>query len=307
MKEAITVKNLTKKFKTRKGKFVAVDNLSFSVPKGSITGFIGPNGAGKSTTIKMILDLIRPTEGEIKLFGSSSNNKTVKKHLGYMPERDAFHEEMFPLDYLIYLAGLTGIHPEHAHKMAEELLENLGLLEAQNKRIGGFSSGMKKKISFAQSIIHHPKLLIMDEPTANLDPLAQEQMLTVLLRLKEMGSTILISSHNIEELEKMIDYLVVINKGKLIVESDLKSIQKKASSGLLIEVEQSQQAEKLLLKLGHPVSILKSNQLLLKGNFDAVEKNKIMKLLLNNGINITSISTKSEKLWDIILHLLKEK
>lgn len=234
--EAIKVENITKVFRSGRRKQKVIDDFSFSIQEGKITGFIGPNGAGKTTSIKMILGLIRPSNGKISVFGHSNKTESIKKAIGYMPEKDAFYDDMLPLDYLVYLGTLSGMSKKYAIKKANELMELLGLSEAHNKRIGKFSSGMKKKIVFAQAILHNPKLIILDEPTANLDPLAQDQLLSAMVELKKKGTTIFISSHNLEELEKIIDDVIVINKGKLVVQSSMKEIKKKASAGIQIDL-----------------------------------------------------------------------
>lgn len=305
--EAIKVENLTKEFEIKKGKLKAVDNLSFSIKEGSIAGFVGPNGAGKSTTIKIILDLIRPTSGNITILGQDYHSSEIKKLIGYMPEKDAFYEDMFPLDYLTYLGAISGMSKKDASERAGYLLDLIGLKGAINQRVGSFSSGMKKKLLFAQSIIHNPKILILDEPTANLDPLAQAQMMNILADLQKKGITIFISSHNIEELEKLVDFLVVIDHGKLVVEADVEEVKRKASPGVEIKVDNTHATCDILNKSGYKTNIIGRNHLIVLGHFTTKETNKIIKSLANAGIQISSFNQKSRSLWEVIISMLKNE
>ena len=303
MNPKIYVDRLVKTFKKRKGDTNVVDGLSFSVNDGNIVGFIGPNGAGKTTTIKMLLDLIRPSSGKILFIGKPPHDKNIKRIIGYMPEKDAFYGEMFPLDYLIFLGTLSGLNKEFARKSAMNLINRLDLENALDTKIKNFSSGMKKKITFAQAIIHQPKIVILDEPTANLDPLAQEQLLIILKELQRTGATIFVSSHNIEELEKLIDHVIVINHGRLVLSSSLDEIRQKSSQGIEINVDNIQLARSVLTK--YDLKEIDSHTLLLNASSD--EKKNIMKKLIEADVKINSIASKKENLWDVVLKILKEK
>ena len=303
MESAIDIENLGKIFKSKKGEIKVVDDISFFVESGSIAGFIGPNGAGKTTTLKMILDLIKPTSGEILILGERNDRKETKEILGYMPEKDAFYKNMFPLEYLVHLGMLSGMKKGDAKEVAQNLLEELGLEDATDRKISNFSSGMKKKITFAQAIIHNPRVLILDEPTANLDPLAQDEISRFLKYLQSRGTTVFISSHNIEELEKIIDYVIFINKGKLIMGSSLKELKDKVSHGIELKVDDSEKAESILRKY-YKVSPVEEETLIIDA--PPTEKKRIIRILINANIEIYSIGSKKQNLWDIALSILRQ-
>lgn len=302
MEIAIQVENITKIFKSRSGEKRVLDNFSFFVKKGSIVGFIGPNGAGKTTTIKIILDLIKLTSGRITLLGREHNQREIKQIIGYMPEKDVFYDDMYPLEFLVYFGTLSGMSKERARESAMNLLNVLGLNGALDTKIKNFSSGMKKKISFAQAIIHDPKILILDEPTANLDPLAQEQLLSIIKELQRRGATILISSHNIEELEKVIDSVVVINKGRLILDSPLEKLREASTHGIELNVSNAAKAASVLSN--YKTNLIDRDTLIV----DTLpqEKNKIIRVLMDSNIQINSVSSRRQSLWDIILAILKQ-
>ena len=300
---AIQIEKLEKSFRTRNGMTKVVDEISFLIEKGSIAGFIGPNGAGKTTTLKMILDLIKPTSGEILIMGGNPAEKETKEITGYMPEKDAFYKNMYPVEYLVHLGTLSGMKKQDARENAQNLLEELELENAVDRKISNFSSGMKKKIMFAQAIIHNPQVLILDEPTANLDPLAQDQVCRFLKYMQKKGTTVFISSHNIEELEKIIDYVIFINKGKLIMGSDLKELKKKASHGIELKTDDSETAAGILKKR-YEVSILDPETLII--NAPPSEKKGIINALMNSDVEIHSIDSKKQNLWDIAISLLKQ-
>jgi ABC-type multidrug transport system ATPase subunit len=306
----LVVKNLKKKFKTKSGLVNATDDISLSIKKGSICGLVGPNGAGKSTLIKLILGLLKKNSGHVFINGSSVDKLEIKKIIGYMPEKDAFYYDMTAKDYLILMARLSGVSKDIAEKRADNLLDVLELKNAENRSIKGFSSGMKKKILFAQAIIHKPEFIILDEPTANLDPLAQAQLIEVLkVMVKENGTTVLISSHHIEELEKLIDYLVIINKGKLVIEKKIEDA--KSSKNKKIEVELSSHSDLLKLinltkeTLTH--SEISYNTLTIFCDKDSKEVEKYLgDVISGNNISTEKIETKNVTLWDYILDLLKK-
>jgi len=310
IRPSIEVKNLTKEFSTSRGLFRAVDNVSFKVSSGKICGFVGPNGAGKSTTIKLLLGLLQSTSGDIKLNGGSINDSEIRKIIGYMPEKDTFYEDMNAKDYLLMMASLSGLPSNLAKKRTETLINTLGLEEAKKRAIGRFSSGMKKKISFAQAIIHNPKILILDEPTANLDPIAQEQLIGVLKEMcKKNNTTVLISSHHIEELEKLIDDIIVINHGRIILDASLNEIKQKTSKTIEILATNQNDVTKILAivkKLGLEATQTDS-KVILPAKQDAAKIQKtIMQAIVKENINVSNMTIKDESLWDVVLGLLKD-
>jgi len=215
----IETRGLTKKF----GKLVAVNSLDVKVRKGVIHGFVGPNGAGKSTTIKLLVGAIRRTSGEGFIKGYPIGSVDARRAIGYSPERPSFYEDWTAFDYLVHMAALSGIKTDEAERRSQDLLEWLELSDFAKARVGGFSAGMKQRLSIAQAMSHKPELLVLDEPTANLDPDGRMSLLGKLKSLpREQGVTIFISSHILSELEFLIDSVTLINKGSTVAEDSVK-------------------------------------------------------------------------------------
>jgi ABC-2 type transport system ATP-binding protein len=215
----IETKALTKKF----GKLVAVDSLDVKVHKGVIHGFVGPNGAGKSTTIKLLVGAIRRTSGEGFIKGYPIGSVDARRAIGYSPERPSFYKDWTAFDYLVHMAALSGIKTAEAESRSQDLLEWLELSDFARAKVGGFSAGMKQRLSIAQAMSHKPELLVLDEPTANLDPDGRMSLLEKLKSLpREQGVTVFISSHILSELEFLIDSVTLINKGRTVAEDSVK-------------------------------------------------------------------------------------
>jgi len=208
------------------GKFMAVDGIDLKIEAGDIHGFIGPNGAGKTTTIKMLVGAIKCTKGTGFIKDHPTGSVAARSLIGYSPEHPAFYADMTALDYLIYMARLSGVKSDITKK-ATELLDWIELGEFLDTKVGGFSAGMKQRLSLAQAMIHQPELLILDEPTANLDPTGRMTILDKLKETsKERGITIFISSHILSELEQLVDSVTLINKGKISAEDSMENLKK---------------------------------------------------------------------------------
>lgn len=218
----IETRELTKAF----GDFVAVDGIGLKIREGSIHGFVGPNGAGKTTTIKMLVGAIRSTKGTGFIKGYPIGSVAARKVIGYSPEHPSFYGNMTALDYLIYMARVSGVERDTARKAAE-LLDWIELGRFVDTKVGGFSAGMKQRLSLAQALIHDPELLILDEPTANLDPTGR---MTILDKLKQLSQerrvTIFISSHILSELEQLVDSVTLINRGQIAAEDSMEHLKK---------------------------------------------------------------------------------
>ena len=223
----IETKRLTKTF----GKFVAVKDLDLKVREGSIHGFVGPNGAGKSTTLKMLIGAIRSTAGEGFIGGHPFGSEAARRLLGYSSDRPSFYRDMTAWDYLVHMAELSGMCIDEAESRARELLKWLELAEFSDTNVGGFSAGMKQRLSLAQAMVHHPRLLLLDEPTANLDPDGRSSLLEKLRQLQqEQGITIFISSHILPELEQLVDAVTMIDKGRVVAEDSISHLKQAITS-----------------------------------------------------------------------------
>ncbi|MBN2773982.1 MAG: ATP-binding cassette domain-containing protein [Prolixibacteraceae bacterium] len=214
---------VTNLFKSYNGK-IAVNDLTFSVNPGEILGLIGPNGAGKSSTIKMMLDFIKPDSGDIKIFGQVMN-ESLKNHIGYLPEERGLYKKLTALDLIIYLASLKGMDKRTAKIRAEELLSETGMLENKNKKNKDMSKGMGQIIQFIVTIIHNPKLIIMDEPFSDLDPVNTEIMQNIISRMRDEGKTIVLSTHQMNKVEEICDRVLMINKGQAVLYGNVQEIK----------------------------------------------------------------------------------
>ena len=219
----LEIKNLHKLF----GDFKAVNNISLHVNKGDIYGFLGPNGAGKSTTLRMVLGLIKPSEGNIFINNEniSGNNRKFLNDIGALIEKPDFYKNLSALDNLKILYKMSRLKNNHR---VFEVLNEVDLWEKRNQKVGGFSQGMKQRLGIAQTLLHEPSLVILDEPSNGLDPQGQADMRELILRInKEMQITVIISSHILSEIEKIANRMVVINNGEKILEGNVRELMSK--------------------------------------------------------------------------------
>lgn len=216
--EAIEIKNLTKVFYTDflRKPILAVDNLTFSVKEGEVFGFLGPNGAGKTTTIKILVGLIRPTEGEARIFGKDVADISSHEFIGYLPEMPNFYDYLTGNELMKYFARLFNIKEPERTKRIEELLKLVGLWEVKSNPVRSYSKGMLQRLGIAQALINDPKLLILDEPMSGLDPIGRKEFRDLILGLKSQGKTVFFSTHIIPDVELICDRIAILNKGRLL-------------------------------------------------------------------------------------------
>ena len=220
----IQVQNIRKTF----GKNHAVDDVSFNVEKGRIFGLLGPNGAGKTTTIRMINHILAPDEGTVTINGVTAGPDT-QKMIGYMPEERGLYKKMKVEEQLMYLSQLKGMSSKDAKHAIHHWLERFEASDWLKKEISELSKGMSQKIQFIATIAHDPDIYIFDEPFSGLDPINSELLKEVIIELKEAGKTILFSTHRMEQVEQMCDDICLFNKGKAVLEGNLREV--KASFG----------------------------------------------------------------------------
>ncbi len=196
-------------------KAVAVDGIDFEIRRDEIFGLLGPNGSGKSTTIKMILGLLHKTRGQLLVFGKDPSDVDVKKRIGYLPEESYMYRFLTPEETLDFYAKLFGLERSVRARRIGELLEMVGLTHVANRAVGEFSKGMARRLGIAQALINDPDLLILDEPTSGLDPLGSRQVKDLLLDLGRRGKTILLSSHNLDDVQDVCDRMVILYGGRI--------------------------------------------------------------------------------------------
>jgi ABC-2 type transport system ATP-binding protein len=212
----------------------AVDALSFSVPAGAIYGLLGPNGAGKSTTIRMILDILAPDAGTVRLFGTPGGGRTHSARIGYLPEERGLYRKMRVLDVIVFLAEMKGVERRAARAKATDWLERLGLADWRLRRIDELSKGMQQKVQFIATVLHEPEFVVLDEPFAGLDPVNLQVLKDTVLALAHRGATILFSTHIMEQAEKLCDALCIIARGRKLVEGALGDIKRRRGGQHLI-------------------------------------------------------------------------
>ncbi|MGD8458458.1 MAG: ABC transporter ATP-binding protein [Anaerolineales bacterium] len=223
---------MTKKY----GKFTAVENLNLSIKTGESYGFLGPNGAGKTTTLLMLLGILLPTSGEVKIKGEliRSDSFILKRNIGVVAEYQTFYEEMTAWEYVMFFARLY--QAANSEKRADELFDHLKLGKWKNTLIRSYSTGMKKKLGFIRALVHNPGLLILDEPVSGLDPFGIIQVRSLLMAEKSRGATLIISSHILSEVEQTADRVGIISRGRLILEDSMENIRRKVGEGERIQL-----------------------------------------------------------------------
>jgi ABC-2 type transport system ATP-binding protein len=218
--EALSVKNVTKRYTNH----VALDNVSITIPQKSIYGLLGPNGAGKTTLIRIINQIINRDEGEITLFGEPLNEKHIGA-IGYLPEERGLYKKMKVGDQLLYFAQLKGMTKSHALAKSKEWLVKFQITDWWDKKVEDLSKGMAQKVQFISTIMHEPKLIILDEPFSGFDPVNAKLITEEILSLRDRGSTIIFSTHRMETVEDLCDDIALINKSKKILEGSKKQVK----------------------------------------------------------------------------------
>jgi ABC-2 type transport system ATP-binding protein len=218
---AVSIDQVTKRFSGH----TAVSNVSFLVPAGGIFGLLGPNGAGKSTTIRMIMDIIEPDQGRITVLGSGSTTRNLSSRIGFLPEERGLYRKMKVLEHLAFLGEVKGMRMAEAKRKAGNWLQRLGLTDWAGKRVEDLSKGMQQKIQFAGTLIHDPELVILDEPFSGLDPVNMQVMKDVVVELARSGRTVLFSTHQMEQAERMCDRIVIIARGEVVVNGTVADVK----------------------------------------------------------------------------------
>ena len=296
----IEISHLAKYF----GKFKAVEDVNIDVFRGDVYGFLGPNGAGKSTTIRTILSLIKPTSGKIKVFGHdiSTNRKYILQRIGCIVEKPDFYNYLSAEKNLEIVARISGVNI--TKKKVHEIIEFVGLKGREKDKLKGFSHGMKQRLGIAQTLIHDPELIILDEPTTGLDPQGIIDIRNLILQLKnERNKTVLLSSHILSEIELIANRMVIINKGKTIVQGPVTDLLNARELIVSFQVDDVSRARQLIdsSTLNLSVESVEKNYLLIHISQEKIPE--LNKLFCENGVRVFSIESK-RKLEDYFLKLV---
>lgn len=223
---AIEVEALTKVFPIpfRKQSITAVRDLNLRIEAGEVYGLLGPNGSGKSTTLKIILGLVSPTSGRTEIFGQNSSQVATRQSVGFLPENPYFYKFLTGTETLRFFGKLCGLHGWDLKDRVQELLDLVGLTDARNQRLGTYSKGMLQRIGLAQALINEPALIVLDEPTAGVDPVGSREIRDLIVDLKKRGVTVLLSSHLLGQVQEICDRVGILAKGKLVREGHLEEL-----------------------------------------------------------------------------------
>ncbi len=225
---AVRLEGVTKRF----GKHTAVEDFDFEVPRGVICGLLGPNGSGKTTSIRMIMGILHPDEGEVRLFGADPD-ETRRESVGYLPEERGLYKKMKVLELLTFMAEIRGVPRARGRERAGKWLERLGLSEWADKRADDLSKGMQQKVQFIATVIHEPKLLILDEPFSGLDPINQDVLEEIVREFHALGTTILFSTHLMPQAEQLCERVCLISKARKVLDANLKELKAAERKGVV--------------------------------------------------------------------------
>lgn len=306
----IEIKGLTKKY----GSFYAIQGLDLTIKEGIVFGFVGANGAGKSTTFSILSTLLQPTGGEVYIDGVSvtQNPEEIRKLIGYMPDFFGVYDQLKAEEYLDFFGSSYGISASQRAKLIPQLLELVNLSHKRYEYVDVLSRGMKQRLCLARTLIHDPKVLILDEPASGLDPRARVEMRDILKQLKKMGKTILISSHILPELAEMCDEIGVIDQGKLIAHGAVSEIQKQLMGEKYITVKCKTECNMNLVEQffeENPfVSSIKVTEQKINFRFNGSdeEQMKLLKKVVEQDIPMLSFAEDEKDLEDVFMAITKE-
>ncbi len=294
------------------GDFVAVEDLSFSIGKGETFGFIGPNGAGKSTTIRFLATLLRPTAGEGRVAGYSvtAEPMSVRRVIGFMPDDFGVYDGMKVWEFLDFFAVAYEIPRSYRKKIIGEVLDLLDLTHKRDDYVNGLSKGMKQRLCLAKTLVHDPPVLILDEPASGLDPRARLEMKALLNELRQMGKTILISSHILSELSDFCTSIGIIERGKLLAAGSIVDIQQQIRSHRVLKVrvlDESTEKAAELLRHDQAIRLVETYDHTLNAEFEGQDQDmaRLLDRLIQNGIVVQSFAEEPLSLEDVFMMITK--
>lgn len=303
---SIKVHNLIKKY----GEQHAVNNISFEVGKSEIVGFLGPNGAGKSTTMKIITGYLEADAGEVSVCGIpvSTNNTESKKKIGYLPEANPLYYEMYVREYLEFIANIHKLGTKKKQRI-EEVINLTGLQPESRKKLGQLSKGYKQRAGLAAALIHDPEVLILDEPTSGLDPNQIVEIREVIRKLGE-NKTVLFSSHILQEVEAICNRVIIINKGNIVADNNLESLQRANKNSHIVNVEFKENvSESMISQMPKVERVIKISERQYEVHTHDPEtvRRELMTISLKNNYNIISLKSETYSLEEVFRDLTGNK
>ena len=303
----IETRDLTKMY----GDLYAVNRLNMVLDKGDVYGFIGPNGAGKTTTMRMLATLLNPTYGEATVCGYSiyTGAKDIRRVIGYMPDFFGVYDDMKVIEYLEFFAAAYRIKGPARRKICEDVLELVDLTYKRDALVTSLSRGMTQRLGLARVLLHDPQVLLLDEPASGLDPRARIEIRGLLKELRNMGKTILVSSHILPELADICNKIGIIERGELLVNGSVTDVMKQVRSNIVLHIstgERNQEAYELLSKQPNIDSVeLKDERLVVRIDDPAIDYSFIPSLLLENGFRLRLFREEELSLEDAFMALTK--
>lgn len=298
MKNLLEVRNLKKYFATQK----AVDDISFGVAPGSIFGLLGPNGAGKTTLIRMITGIFYPDSGDILFDGQPFNPLKDVERIGYMPEERGLYKKMKIGEQALYLAQLKGLSHSEATRLIRQWFEKLEMQSWWDKKVEDLSKGMSQKLQFVTTVVHNPKLIILDEPFSGLDPVNSNLIKDEIFNLAKNGATILFSTHRMEQVEEICDHIILVNKGQKVLDGTVKEARQKYKAGLYrIGFEEAPP------RIDHPAfTVMKEEEhaVVVKLS-EGYDSNTLLSTFLQQGQTINNFNEILPSLNDIFIELVE--
>jgi ABC-2 type transport system ATP-binding protein len=305
---AIEIKDLTKNY----GKVTVVDHLNFHVKENEVFGLLGPNGAGKTTTILMMLGLTEPASGTVRVCGFDPTREPikVKRIAGYLPETVGFYDDLTARENLEFIATLNNISREDARRHVDKVLDMVGLSEQRDLVTKKFSRGMKQRLGIADVLIKEPKLIILDEPTSGLDPQGINQLLDIIAGLPKMGTTVLLSSHQLYQVQKVCHSIGILSRGKMVIEGSIDKLGREALAGgrNIIEVEIAEPKPELadIIRKVKGVEKVEVDGKVLKISTNSDLRSQIAKAVVDSSALLVQMKLHEFSLDDIYMKYFKE-
>jgi len=305
---AIETKDLTKNY----GKVTVVDHLNFHVKENEVFGLLGPNGAGKTTTILMMLGLTEPASGTVRVCGFDPTREpiNVKRIVGYLPEAVGFYDNLTARENLEFVADLNNISRVESRRRVDNVLETVGLSAERDMPTGKFSRGMKQRLGIADVLIKEPKLIILDEPTSGLDPQGINQLLDLIVGLPKMGTTVLLSSHQLYQVQRVCHSIAILAKGKMVIEGAIDKLGREAMAGgrYIIEVEIAEPKTELayIIRKVQGVEKVEVNGNVLNISTNSDLRSQIAKAVVDSNALLVQMKLHEFSLDDIYMKYFKE-